>query len=51
MSKFFSLNPDIKNEFEKLPNEVKTRIIESGVSIKTVEELQKVAKSVMESFK
>lgn len=51
MSKFFSQNPEIKAEFEKLPAEVKTRIIESGVPINSVEDLNKVARSIMESFK
>lgn len=51
MSKFFSLNPEIKNEFDKLPSEVKTRIIESAIPINSVEELQRVAKSIKKSFK
>lgn len=46
MAKFFTNNPAVKAEFDKLPVAVKNTIIESGVEINSVEELKKAARSI-----
>ncbi len=50
MAKFFTENPAVKAEFDKLPIAVKNSIIESGVEINSVEELKKAARSLKDNM-
>ncbi len=50
MAKFFTDNPAVKAEFDKLPIAVKNAIVESGVEINSVEELKKAARSIKDSM-
>lgn len=42
MAKFYTENPVLKAEFDKLPIFVRNSIIESGIEINTIEELQQL---------
>ena len=50
MGKFFTQDAEIRKEFDKLPAEVKTRIMETDLEIHSVEELHQVARRIEESF-
>ncbi|HZJ77476.1 MAG TPA: hypothetical protein VFD52_01555 [Clostridia bacterium] len=50
MARFFIQNHDIRKEFDKLPSEVKTRIIETNIQVNSVAELDKLADSIKKSF-
>ncbi len=50
MAEFFTENPEIRSEFDKLPVGIKNAIIESGVEIHSVEELKKTARSIGENM-
>ncbi|MGN0541877.1 MAG: hypothetical protein ACI4JG_00345 [Acutalibacteraceae bacterium] len=50
MAKFFSENPELRSEFDKLPAAVKNAIIEAGVEISSVEQLKKAARSIEENM-
>lgn len=50
MAKFFSENPELRSEFDKLPVAVKNAIIEAGVEISSVEQLKKAARSIEENM-
>ncbi|MVB09956.1 hypothetical protein CAFE_06260 [Caprobacter fermentans] len=43
MGTYYENNPDLREYFESLPIEIKDRIIESGVEISTLGELEKAA--------
>lgn len=46
MAKFYTENPVLKTEFDKLPIFVRNSIIESGIEINTVAELQDIANKI-----
>ena len=46
MAKFYTENPVLKAEFDKLPLFVRNSIIESGVEINTLAELQNMANKI-----
>ena len=46
MAKFYTENPVLKAEFDKLPLFVRNSIIESGVEINTLAELQDIANKI-----
>lgn len=46
MAKYFTENPAIKAEFDKLPSTMKTAIIESGVKIETMEDFRATVRSL-----
>lgn len=50
MAQFFSDNPEIRTEFDKLPVAVKNAIIESAIEINSVEELKKAARSIKDNM-
>ena len=49
MENYFTNNPAVKSEFDKLPQSVRNMIIESGVRISSVEDLKKTADAIMKN--
>jgi hypothetical protein len=49
MENYFTNNPAVKAEFDKLPQSVRNMIIESGVRISSVEDLRKTADAIMKN--
>ena len=49
MNSYFTNNPAVKAEFDKLPQSVRNMIIESGVRISSVEDLRKTADAIMKN--
>lgn len=50
MFAYFRQNPEIMDVFERLPDDVKKKIIESGISINSVDELNEIAKKMTDSI-
>lgn len=50
MAEFFISNPEVRAEFEKLSVGVKNAIIESGVEIKSVEQLKRTARNIVDNM-
>ncbi len=50
MSKFFTENEEIRNEFDKLSVAVKNAVIESGIEINSVEQLKEVVHGIEENM-
>ncbi|MBQ3150270.1 MAG: hypothetical protein IJB86_03385 [Clostridia bacterium] len=46
MAKFYTENPVLKAEFDKLPLFVRNSIIESGIEINTIEELRQLSAKI-----
>lgn len=50
MDGYFGDNPAVKAEFDKLPLAVRNAIVESGIRIGSVEELNRLAKEIISSM-
>lgn len=50
MAEFFINNPEVRAEFENLSIAVKNAIIESGIEIKTVEQLKRTARNIVDNM-
>ncbi len=49
MALFYEQNPELRYHFENLPIEIKNKIIESGVEVRTLDELNRIAQRIKES--
>ncbi len=50
MAKFFTDDKEIRAEFDKLSMAVKNAVIESGVEIKSVEQLKEIVQGIEENM-
>lgn len=49
MERYFEEKPEIKAEFDRLPQSVRNMIVESGVKINSLDELRKTADAIMKA--